>query len=176
MSLSPTSSMHQMLATMPQEGQVQWIGLRREKKGKIDVVDEAEISYESGLIGDHYSGRPGAKRQVTLIQQEHFAVMSAMLGGVEVTPAQFRRNIVVSGLNLAALKGCRFQIGDAVLEGTGNCAPCSLIEKTFGPGAYNISRGHSGITARVVQGGTVKVGSSVQFLSLVTSRSDDEEE
>lgn len=171
------SQMYRMLATMPQVGKVEWIGLRVEKKGAINVVPEAEITYEDGLVGDHYSGRPGAKRQVTLIQQEHFPVMSAMLGGAEVTPELFRRNIVVSGLNLAALKGCRFQIGDAVLEGTGSCAPCSLIEETFGAGAYNISHGHSGITARVVRGGAVKVGAEVKFLSLEAgNKSSDEEE
>lgn len=175
MSETKSSAMHRMLSTMPQVGNVQWIGLRLEKKGPIQVVDHAEITLADGLVGDHYAGRPGAARQVTLIQHEHFAVMTSMLG-VEVTPEQFRRNIVVAGINLAALKGCRFKIGEAILEGTGNCAPCSLIENTFGPGGYNVSRGHSGITARVIQGGTVSLGDSVEFLDVVARTKSDEEE
>jgi MOSC domain-containing protein YiiM len=43
-----------------------------------------------------------------------------------------------------------------------------MIEEALGPGAYNISRGHAGITARVVREGAVRVGSEVRWLSLTT--------
>lgn len=175
MSTAKSSEMHRLLSTMPQLGKVEWIGLRVKKKGPIEIVDQAEITVEEGLVGDHYAGRPGAARQVTLIQHEHFAVMSSMLG-VDVTPEQFRRNIAVRGINLAALKGCRFKVGEAILEGTGNCAPCSLIENTFGPGGYNVSRGHSGITARVIQGGRISLGATVQFLDYVARPNNRDEE
>jgi MOSC domain-containing protein YiiM len=163
-----TSQMQQMLRTMPQVGQVVWIGLRTAKRGPIQSVDSADISLEQGLVGDHFSGPPGAKRQVTLIQHEHLEAMASMLGLPNLEPATLRRNIVVRGLNLLALKNCRFQIGQAVLEATGPCAPCSMIEEALGPGAYNISRGHAGITARVVREGAVRVGSEVRWLSLTT--------
>jgi hypothetical protein len=64
------------------------------------------------LIGDHYSGRPGGKRQVTLIQAEDLAAIASYLGR-EVTPGDLRRNLVVSGINLRALKDRRFQVGQA---------------------------------------------------------------
>lgn len=167
-----TSQMRQMLGTLPQVGQVEWIGLRTEKKGPVRVVQQAQITMEDGLVGDHFSGKPGAKRQVTLIQAEHLEVMRSMLGIAELDPALFRRNLVVRGINLIALKGCHFQIGNAVLLGTGPCAPCSLIENNFGPGGYNISRGHSGITASVIQSGSVQSGDAVKFLSLENMPSD----
>lgn len=158
-------SMREMLRTMPQVGRVRWIGLRTERQGPVIAVPAADLSLEQGLVGDHFSGPPGAKRQVTLIQYEHLAVMASMLGLSELDPARLRRNIAVSGINLLALKQARFQIGDAILETTGPCAPCSMIEKTLGPGAYNISRGHAGITARVIQAGQVSLDSEVRFIS-----------
>jgi len=158
--------MQTMLRTMPQVGQVRWIGLRSKRGGPIDVVPAAEICLEQGLVGDHFSGSPGAKRQVTLIQAEHLVAMAAMLGIEAMNPARMRRNIVVSGINLLALKRCQFQIGQAILEATGPCAPCSMIEDEFGPGAYNISRGHAGITARVIQPGTIRVDDPVRWLRL----------
>ncbi|THF70725.1 MOSC domain-containing protein [Deinococcus sp. Arct2-2] len=100
---------------------------------------------------------PG-KRQVTLIQAEHLPVIAALAGVESVTPEEMRRNIVVSGMSVLALKDARFQLGEVILEGTGECHPCSRMEETFGPGGYNAVRGHGGITARVVQGGVIRVG------------------
>jgi len=116
----------------------------------------------SGWPESGWSG-PG-KRQVTLIQAEHLPVIAALAGLDAVTPEELRRNIVVRGLPLLALKDARFQIGEVILEGTGECHPCSRMEETFGPGGYNAVRGHGGITARVVRGGLIRVGDTLTVL------------
>jgi MOSC domain-containing protein YiiM len=103
---------------------------------------------------------PGPKRQVTLIQHEHLAVIAALLGHA-VPPELLRRNVVVSGVNLIGLKNRRFRIGTALLEGSGPCDPCSRMEENLGPGGYNAMRGHGGITARVVIAGTIRPGDDV---------------
>ncbi|WP_407540948.1 MOSC domain-containing protein [Deinococcus radiomollis] len=103
----------------------------------------------------------GGKRQVTLIQAEHLPVIAALAGLDAVTPGELRRNIVVSGLPLLALKDRRFRIGGVLLEGTGECHPCSRMEEALGPGGYNAVRGHGGITARVLEGGTVVLGATL---------------
>ncbi len=71
---------------------------------------------------------------------------------------------MVSGINLRALKDRRFQVGEAVLEATDDCHPCSRMEAILGPGGYNAVRGHGGITARVVEGGAVRIGDAVTAL------------
>ena len=158
--------MAELLNTMPQEGRVEWIGIRTERRAPIELVEGVEADISQGLIGDRYAGRSG-KRQVTLVQYEHLAVIASLLGekkinkGGALDPARLKRNIVVSGINLLALKGKQFVIGNAVLECTGLCHPCSFMEKTLGDGGYNAVRGHGGITARVVFSGLISLNDKV---------------
>ena len=154
----PAGSLLSELLNAPiRAGRVIWIGLRPARRATMTSVETAVADAASGLVGDRYSGRSGL-RQVTLIQQEHLAAIASHLGLAEVGPAQLRRNIVVAGINLAALKDHHFRLGSAVLAWTGECHPCSRMEEAFGPGGYNAVRGHGGITARVVTGGAIAIG------------------
>ena len=65
---------------------------------------------------------------------------------------------MVRGINLGALKARRFRLGGALLECSGECHPCSKMERLLGAGGYNAVRGHGGITARVLEGGEVRLG------------------
>ncbi|MGI9335283.1 MAG: MOSC domain-containing protein [Gammaproteobacteria bacterium] len=147
--------------TLPQQGQVRWIGLRPARREPMEVVTAVRATVEAGLAGDRFSARAGSPRQVTLIQWEHLRVIASLLGRASVEPASLRRNIAVSGINLLALKGKRFFAGGALLECTGVCAPCSRMEEAFGAGGYNAVRGHGGITARVLETGKIELGDEV---------------
>ena len=142
---------------------VNWIGVRAERKKPLDSKTSVEAVQEVGLSGDHYASK-GGKRQVTLIQQEHITAVASMMGVEEIDPALLRRNIVVSGLNLHALKGKRFRLGDAVLEYTGECHPCSRMEENLGHGGYNAMRGHGGITCRILESGRISLGDALVVL------------
>ncbi|WP_152563401.1 MOSC domain-containing protein [Ruegeria halocynthiae] len=112
-----------------------------------------------GLDGDR--SRAG-KRAVTLIQQEHLGAIGSYLGRGPVSPEILRRNLVVSGINLAALKGREVQVGEAILRFTVICAPCSRMEEALGKGGYSAVRGHGGWCAEVVRPGRVRLGDPVQ--------------
>ena len=153
--------MKEIRDAMPQVGQVKWIGLRPARQAPINVVNQVAAN-DQGLEGDFFQGPHDAPRQVTLIQEEHVAAIASILGRDSIPPELLRRNIVVAGINLQALKETEFQVGDAILYATGNCAPCSLMEENLGIGGYNAMRGHGGITARVVQAGLIQVSDKVR--------------
>lgn len=154
----------ELINTLPQVGTVDWIGIRPGREEPVLERDRVEADAAEGLVGDRY-GKAGGDRQVTLIQAEHLAAVASMLGTDALDPAVPRRNIVVSGLNLLALKDKQFQVGDAILEYTGLCHPCSKMETALGPGGYNALRGHGGITARIVSGGSIALGDEVHALT-----------
>ncbi len=158
--LSADSALGQMMATLPRPGRVEWLGVRPERTAPMVAVAQVDAAAGAGLTGDRYQGRNG-KRGVTLIQAEHLPVIAALCGHASVLPATLRRNVVVSGLPLLALKGRRFRIGAALLEGTGPCDPCSRMETALGPGGFYAMRGHGGLCARILEGGTLRLGDSV---------------
>jgi len=157
-------SLFDLMKNFRQPGEVRWIGFRPARLAPVEPRNEVRIDLDNGIEGDRFRGKAGAIRQVTLIQAEHLEVVAGLLGKGAIDPALVRRNIVVSGINLLALRSQEFQIGEAVLVGTGNCAPCSRMEEVLGTGGYNAMRGHGGITAAVIQPGLVRVGDSVTWL------------
>mgnify|MGYP000557259975 CR=1 FL=1 len=152
----------QLMERLPQTGEVVWIGLRPAKREPVVVVDRVLAEVGQGLKGDRFKSRRNGKRQVTLIQHEHLQAVASFLGRDVVGPELVRRNVVVRGINLLSLKNKRFWVGDALLEMTGLCHPCSRMEEIFGEGGYNAMRGHGGITARVIEGGEIALGAAVK--------------
>ncbi len=152
------SALHEMMARWAQPGVVDWIGVRPARRAGM-VVQERVILGETGLAGDR--ARAG-KRAVTLIQAEHLAAIGAYLGQGPVDPALLRRNIVVSGLNLASLKDREVEVGTTVLRLTTICAPCSRMEEAFGRGGYAAVRGHGGWCAQVIRPGAIRLGDTVR--------------
>jgi MOSC domain-containing protein YiiM len=161
----PESTLGAMLARFPRRGRVTWIGLRPARGVSMHAVERAQAVAGRGLAGDRFSGGGNGKRGVTLIQAEHLPVIAALVARDVVKPETLRRNVVVSGLPLIALKGRRFRIGEVLLEGTGPCEPCSKMEIALGDGGYNAMRGHGGLCARVLEGGEFRVGDAVVALN-----------
>lgn len=161
---SSQPSVETLRATLPQIGTVNWIGLRPERKMPLQSVPETSATPGQGLEGDRFANKPKSKRQVTLIQGEHLDAVAGILGKDPIDPSLTRRNIVVRGINLMSLEGKRFRIGDAVLEGTGPCEPCSRMEENLGPGGYNAMTGHGGLCTRVIEAGAIRIGDEVKLL------------
>jgi MOSC domain-containing protein YiiM len=142
-------------------GRLEWIGLRPARRAPVLAMEAAMLAPGQGLEGDRWKGAATGGRQVTLIAAEHLAAVGGFLGGGPLPPEALRRNLVISGVNLLALKGRRFRLGAALLECSGECHPCSRMEEILGPGGYNAVRGHGGITARVIEGGAIRLGDAL---------------
>ena len=130
---------------------------------------ECEAVAGAGLDGDRYasregtfSEREGGGRQVTLIARE--AVATANRRGVTIAEGETRRNLVTEGVDLDALIGRTFSIGDTVLVGVRDCPPCAYLEKLTGSGVRDALEGGGGLRADIVRGGTLRVGDEITLL------------
>jgi len=162
--MNSDSPLADLMARFPHPGRVEWIGVRPAQGTDMEALEQVAVDPAFGLEGDRYRGKSG-KRHVTIVQAEHLPVMAGLMRLEELNPAILRRNLLVSGLNMIALKKQRFRIGTALLEGTGPCAPCSKMEMSIGEGFYNIMRGHGGLTARVLEAGMIRLGDAVTFVA-----------
>ena len=144
-------------------GTLTWIGLRSERRGQVTPVERARAVATKGLEGDHRMDKtPGSARQVTLISEEFMQQIAHFTGLSTIDPVLLRRNLVVSGINLNALRHQRFQIGDAVFEATALCHPCSRMEAALGKGGVAAMIGHGGLCAKILSTGYITVGDRLE--------------
>jgi len=150
-------------------GELTWIGLRPARKEALMVVDSVQAVAELGLVGDHRMDKtPGSGRQVTLISEEYLGQIAHFLPSnapeLSDLALALRRNLVIKGVNLTALRYQRFSIGGAVFEAGALCHPCVRMERALGEGAIAAIMGHGGLCLKVVQSGKIAVGDAVCLL------------
>ncbi len=162
--LNPASPLARLMAAPMRPGTVTWLGVRPARLAPMVALETIMLTPGQGVAGDHYASATQGARQVTVIPAEHLAAVASCLGQDCVPPELLRRNVVVRGINLAALKGRTFRLGGAMLESSGECHPCSKMELLLGVGGYNAVRGHGGITARVLEDGEVRLGDLIVAL------------
>lgn len=120
-------------------------------------VASARAIENRGLEGDRHA-MPDSSRQVLLFDQETCLEYDFPIGAL-------RENITTRGIDLMALPGkTRLQIGDALLELTKECEPCSFVESVK-PGLRETLARKRGMLARVVRGGEIRVGSKITILA-----------
>ncbi|WP_027328732.1 MOSC domain-containing protein [Marinimicrobium agarilyticum] len=153
------------------QGRLEWIGLRSERRGTVLVAETALAVEGQGLEGDHRMTKtPGSARQVTLISREFIEAIGRHTGHSSIDPALLRRNLVISGMNMNLLRHQRLQVGEAVLETTALCHPCSRMNEALGPGGAAAMYGYGGLCARIIQSGRMTVGDPVVRLAAASDQ------
>lgn len=160
------------LASAPQ-GEITWLGVREQKKAPMTVLSAVRAISGQGLEGDHKARtNNGSSRQITLINAEDIHAISLLLKRDAIDPAILRRNMVVSGMNLHALRYQRLRIGNtAEVEIRAHCHPCVRMEKALGEGAVLAMYQHAGYCAVVLESGEIRVGDKVTLLPTSSSTS-----
>jgi MOSC domain-containing protein YiiM len=133
--------------------------LFRANKRRLPMEEIAEIRAleNSGLEGCAHA-RTGSPRQVLLMDCETLELM-------ELQPGIIRENITTRGINVNGMTvGQRLRVGDAQLEVSLPCTPCDLLEK-IRPGLRRELRDRRGMLCRVIAGGTIRQGDSIERLS-----------
>ena len=90
--------------------------------------------------------------------------MAHFLGRDVIDPRLLRRNLVVKGINLNALRWQRFRIGSAVFEATQLCHPCARMEENLGKGGVAAMLGHGGLCAKVMESGDIAIGDEISVV------------
>ena len=146
-------------------GKLEWIGLRPARKEAMQVVKSAVAIPGFGLKGDRRChGSEGSARQVTIISVEYIDTIARLLKKDAIDPALLRRNLLVSGINLTALRHQRFQLGGCILEATALCHPCLRMEAVLGKNGVAAMLGHGGLCAKIITGGCLQIGDDVKHL------------
>lgn len=154
-------------------GRVEWIGLRPERKAPMIEVTQAQALEGLGLEGDRSALKANSSgRQVTLITLEDIQALASTLGKNAIDPAILRRNIVVSGINLHAMRYQTIRIGEAILEVGAHCHPCSRMESVLGKGGFLAMYMRGGYCCKVLNTGAISIGDSVMRFELNTDSSN----
>ena len=137
-----------------------------ESHGKIEVVAGKGLAGDRYTTGKgHYSGVVQWDAHVTLVAEEPFS--EAARQGVALMPVVLRRNLVTRGIDLKALIGREFRVGDeVVLRGRKAWPPCSHVVKLSGrTEIFRYLAGGTGIGADALVGGMIRLGDRVEVLS-----------
>jgi MOSC domain-containing protein YiiM len=133
-------------------------------------VPRADARAGRGLAGDRYFDAAGTFSNVHARGHDLTLVAAEMLDAVEVaggplTPEDARRNVVTRGIDLDALVGRRFRIGDVECFGQRLCEPCAHLERLAArdgkPGTLRALIHRGGLRADIVCDGEIAVGDEV---------------
>jgi hypothetical protein len=150
-------------------GRLEAIHIARGASAPMQACEDIEARAGQGLVGDRYFEKngfyserptePGA-REVTLFEAE---VLDRLAREHRITlgAGEHRRNLTTRGVRLDELVGQRFQIGHVVLEGVKDCPPCEHLQSLVGKPILGPLVNSGGLRARVVVGGTLRVGDGI---------------
>jgi MOSC domain-containing protein YiiM len=151
-------------------GTVEAIVIAPDAEGPMVRVQRAAAHAGRGLEGDRYfddrgtfSNAHGRGHDLTLIEAE---VLDALtFAGGRLAPEEARRNVVTRGIDLNALVGQRFRIGEVECFGQRLCEPCAhlehLTEQAGKPGTLRALIHMGGLRVDLLTDGEIGVGAAV---------------
>ncbi|MGB0035886.1 MAG: MOSC domain-containing protein [Candidatus Acidiferrales bacterium] len=121
-------------------------------------LEEVEAVENKGFEGCIH-GRGGSSRQVSLMDSE-------TLGRLVIPAGAVKENITTQGVDFHTLKiAQRLRIGEALLQITGPCEPCSRMDE-IRMGLQEELRGQRGWLCRVIEPGKIRRGEGIEVMAL----------
>lgn len=126
----------------------------------IEEHGSIELVAGRGIRGDRFfDWKEDYKGQVTFIDLAVVEAIRRHAGNPELPASVFRRNVVVSGIDLNALVGRRFELNGVALEGSEECSPCYWMDQACGKeGTEELMKGRGGLRCRILRSGTLATG------------------
>lgn len=160
-------------APLPQlRGEVVAIALAEQATDPMHEVDQARALAGRGLDGDRYSAKAGTFTpnddtvrgyDLTLVEAEVLDQLTLPEGG-KVGHADARRNVITRGIDLNALVGRRFRVGDVECLGQRLCEPCSHLERLTTKGILRKLVHRGGLRADVLADGHINTGATIETI------------
>jgi hypothetical protein len=167
-SLDPV--LHRRRAEPDLRGTVEGLAVAPAAEAPMQLVEVAQARSGRGLEGDRYAAgtgtfSPRAGRRpgydLTLVAAEVLDELAA--AGHALHFAGTRRNVLTRGVDVDALVGRTFRIGDVVCAGRRPCEPCAHLERLSGPGVLRPLIHRGGLRADVLGDGEIRVGATIRL-------------
>ena len=114
--------------------------------------ESIELIAGKGIVGDRFfDWKEDYKGQITFIDAAVVDEVKQKIGQPDLSPAVFRRNVVIEGVNLNSLIGKNFSLGDAQFAGVEECSPCYWMDRATGrEGVEELLQGRGGLRCRIL--------------------------
>ena len=144
-----------------ERGTVEALAVAPAAEAPMALVEHADARAGRGLAGDRYFDHAGTfsnphsnGHDLTLIEAE-------VVEELGLAPAYARRNVVTRGIDLNALVGKRFRVGEVECVGRRLCEPCAHLQRLTHPGILRDLVHRGGLRADVLSDGAIRLGDSV---------------
>jgi MOSC domain-containing protein YiiM len=142
-------------------GIVEQIAIADEPHALPAVVPQVRVQAGHGVEGEyHWSAAPEPGQSLTLIAAEALDGLREDTG-IELSHEASRRNVLTRGIDLNALVGRRFRVGDVQCEGVELCEPCNTLAKLTERGVLRGLVHRGGLRADILTDGEIAVGDAV---------------
>ena len=130
--------------------------------GAVERTGEIELRAGLGIVGDRYFGRPAHRdASVTVLAAEGVDALAVELGSGALDPLATRRNVVLRGAEVEALRGRLFSLDGVVLAGGRPANPCAWLDLAMAEGAHRGMRGRGGVRCAPRTDGMLRLGPAV---------------
>ncbi|MCH2559375.1 MAG: MOSC domain-containing protein [Alcanivorax sp.] len=146
---------------------VQALFIAAEKRGPVSRHEALKVEAGRGIVGDRrYRRDTPPAEQITLIESEQVAAFNREFG-LAVDAGTLRRNVITEGVDLNALEGRTFRVGDILMRGVELCEPCSVVGHLLAGPELSPARvvrgltGRGGLRAEVLGSGVLREGDTI---------------
>jgi MOSC domain-containing protein YiiM len=139
-----------------------YFGRHGKAPGTNEIIDHPSIQLHAhrGIEGDRFlDWKDGYKGQITFIDLAVVDEIRHHAARPDLSAGAFRRNVVISGIDLNTLIGKEFTLAGIRFKGTEECRPCDWMDQATGkPGTETLMKGRGGLRCRILDSGTLHQG------------------
>jgi MOSC domain-containing protein YiiM len=126
-------------------------------ESEAEELSAVQLVAGKGIVGDRFFDfKEDYKGQITFFSLEVHDQLCAQFQVFDRPPSVFRRNVIVSGADLNALIGQKFEVQGMTFEGICECTPCHWMDQAFHAGAEAALKGRGGLRAKILTSGTLR--------------------